>query len=295
MSDHSASAATDAASTRFPQVHVECTLEDADGVNGRLLLLGASGIEQRDASTLVKGGPKGVTLVASFDDEASANDALSEFAGDARIEWIEGDDWADAWKAHWKPMRLGDRVVIVPSWIEFDAQPGDVVMRLDPGRAFGTGQHASTALATAALERRLRDRAESLVIDVGCGSGILSFAALLLGAERAVLCDIDADSIEVACENAERLGLSSRIDARVGSTDVLRERSTLVLANIEAGVLIPLAESIAALVADGGALVLSGVLEAQRDAVVAAYAPFGLRLERCEQQGEWVAPELVRR
>ena len=81
---------------RFAQVHVECTLDDADVLLGRLTLLGADGIEQRDASTLVKGGAKGVTLVASFEDEAVARDALSELGEDARLEWVVGDDWADA-------------------------------------------------------------------------------------------------------------------------------------------------------------------------------------------------------
>lgn len=280
--------------SRFAQVHVECTPDDADGVSGRLMLLGADGIEQRDASTLVKGGPKGVTLVASFTDESLAREALDEFAADARLEWIIGDDWADAWKAHWKPTRLGERILVVPSWIEPEPQPGDVVLRLDPGRAFGTGQHASTALAVAALERRLAVRKEPLVIDVGCGSGILSFAALFLGAERAVLCDVDADSIDVTRENAALIGLADRVDARVGSTDVLSERASLVLANIEPSVLIPLAEPIAALVSDGGSLILSGILETQRDNVVNAYLPLGFRLDRCEQMGEWVSPELVR-
>jgi ribosomal protein L11 methyltransferase len=280
--------------SRFAQVYVECTPDDADGVSGRLMLLGADGIEQRDASTLVKGGPKGVTLIASFTDESLAHEALEDLGADARLEWIVGDDWADAWKAHWKPTRLGERVLVVPSWLEPEPKPGDVVLRLDPGRAFGTGQHASTALAVAALERRLAVRKEPLVIDVGCGSGILSFAALLLGADRAVLCDLDADSVEVTRENAALIGLADRVDARVGSTDVLTERAAMVLANIEPSVLIPLAEPIAALVSDGGALILSGILETQRDNVVSAYLPLGFRLDRCEQMGEWVSPELVR-
>lgn len=280
--------------SRFAQVHVECTVDDADAINGRLMLLGAEGIEQRDASTLVKGGPKGVTLVASFSDESLARDALDELGADARLEWVVGDDWADAWKAHWKPMRLGERILVVPSWMEPEPQPGDVVLRLDPGRAFGTGQHASTALAAAALERRLAAHREPLVIDVGCGSGILAFAALFLGADRAVLCDVDGESIEVAKENAALVGLSERVDARVGSTETITEQAHLVLANIEPSVLIPLANPIAALVEDGGSLILSGVLETQRDAVVAAYVPLGFRLDRCEQMGEWVSPELVR-
>jgi ribosomal protein L11 methyltransferase len=279
---------------RFAQVHVECTPEEVDAIAGRLMLLGAEGIEQRDASTLINGGPKGVTLIACFSDESLAQQALDEFSSDARMEWIVGDDWADAWKAHWKPTRLGQRILVVPSWIEPEPHEDDVVLRLDPGRAFGTGQHASTALAVAALERRLAVRKEPLVIDVGCGSGILAFAALLLGAERAVLCDVDADSVEVARENAARIGLTDRVDARVGSTDVLTERASLVLANIEPSVLIPLAKPIAELVSDGGTLILSGILETECDAVVNAYVPFGFRLDRCEQMGEWVSPELVR-
>lgn len=279
--------------TRFAQVHVECTLEDSDAVNGRLLLLGAEGIEQRDATTLVKGGPKGVTLVASFTDEALADEAAAEFGADARIEWVVGDDWADAWKAHWKPMRLGRRILVVPSWIEPEPEDGDIVLRLDPGRAFGTGQHASTALAAAALERHLDERSERLVLDVGCGSGILAFAALRMGVERAIVCDVDAESIEVTRDNAALLALVDRVDAHVGSTDVLGATASLVVANIEASVLVPLAGAIGALVVPGGKLILSGVLETQRDQVVGAYLPLGFELVRCDQQGEWVAPELV--
>lgn len=280
---------------KIAQVLVECSLDDVELITARLMLLGADGIEQRDASTLIKGGPKGATLVGTFEDEHRARDALEDFGADARLEWVLGDDWADAWKAHWHPMRLGRRIVVVPSWITYESAPGDVVLALDPGRAFGTGQHASTALAVAALERRLDGAPVPLVLDVGCGSGILAFAALLLGAERAVLCDVDADSVEVARENAARLGLDERVLLRVGSTGVLSERAPIVLANIEASVLIPLAPALAKLVARGGALILSGVLASQRDEVLRPYESLGFSLDRCEQEGEWIAPELVLR
>jgi ribosomal protein L11 methyltransferase len=282
---------------RFAQIHVECDEASSDALTGRLMLLGADGIEQQDSSTTVKGGALGVTLVATFEDEeiaAEALDVLRELAIPARLEWLVGDDWADAWKEHWRPMRLGDQLVIVPSWIAFDPAPGDRVLSLDPGRAFGTGQHASTALAAAALERHLAAHPAPLVLDVGCGSGILAFAALLLGAGRAVLRDVDEESVQVASDNAARLGLSDRIDLRRGSTEDLSEPAPLVLANIEPSVLIPMADSLARLVAPGGRLVLSGILQTQRDAVIDAYLPRGLVLDRCDASGDWVAPELVR-
>jgi ribosomal protein L11 methyltransferase len=284
-------------SRRFAQVHVECSEASSDALTGRLMFLGADGVEQRDASTLVKGGPLGVTLVASFEDDALAREALAALTDleiPARLEWLVGDDWADAWKAHWRPMRLGQHLVVVPSWIEFVPEPGDRVLALDPGRAFGTGQHASTALAAAALERHLATRAEPLALDVGCGSGILAFAALMLGASRAVLCDVDAESVQVARENAERLALSDRVALHVGSTETLSASAGLVLANIEAPILIPMAEALARRVAPGGRLILSGVLATQRDAVVSAYLLHGLVLDRCDGSGDWVAPELVR-
>ncbi|MDP3275389.1 MAG: 50S ribosomal protein L11 methyltransferase [Deltaproteobacteria bacterium] len=279
---------------RFAQIVVECSEEQADAINGQLLLLGADGTELRDASTLVKGGELGATVLASFGDESLAQQALEAMGANATLVWIEGDEWADAWKAHWQPMRLGERIMIVPSWLEYTAEPTDVVIELDPGRAFGTGQHASTALAVAALERHLSTQPEALVLDVGCGSGILAFCALRLGAERAIGCDIDGESIEVASENADKLSLSSRITLRVGGLDVIAERSTLVLANIEAVVLVPMAEELSKRVLSGGRLVLSGILAVQREQVVEAYQAQGLSLSRCEGLGEWIAPEFVR-
>lgn len=280
---------------RYPLLHVDATPEQVDELVGRLTLLGAEGIEERDATTLAKGGALGVTLIASFPTHEAAAAAAAELGGRARIEEIVGDAWRDAWKEHWRPTRLGESLVIVPSWVEYAPAPGDVVIQLDPGRAFGTGQHASTALAAAALERRIRAGERDVVIDVGCGSGVLTFAALLLGTARAIACDTDPEAVAAARENAMALGLLERLDLRAGGPEVLPESSRLVVANIEAAVLIPMAASVAARVAPGGALILSGILASQCDAVVAAYETQGLVLERCEEREGWVAPELLRR
>jgi ribosomal protein L11 methyltransferase len=278
---------------RLPTVVVEVAPIEADIAAAQLMHFGADSVETRDATTLVKGGALGVTLVAHFTDETQATECVEAFAPHAQLRYIEGDDWADAWKKHWKPTRLGDRLVVVPSWVEYTPEPADLVLRLDPGRAFGTGQHESTALAVAALERVLLQRQVERVFDVGCGSGILSFAALKFGARSAVGCDTDRESVEVARENAALLSLSD-VEFFVGGCDDRPVRAPVVVANIEAGVLVPLADRLAQHVAPGGRLILSGILAVQRDEVVSRYHSLGLILVRCDQRGEWVAPEFDR-
>lgn len=279
---------------RYPVVIVETTPEEADAWIGRLTLLGAEGIEERDATTLTPGGALGVTLVAGFPSRELAEQAARELGSFARVEEIVGDAWRDAWKEHWRATRLGTRIVVVPSWLEYHPAPEEMVLRLDPGRAFGTGQHPSTLLAAAGLERCMDEGFRDTVIDVGCGSGILSFAALMLGASRAIACDTDPDAIAAARENAISLGFEQRIDFRVGSVDVVPETSRLVVANIEASVLVPLARVLSERVAPGGTLILSGILCEQKETVVQAYEQAGLELVRCEVHGEWIAPEFAR-
>ncbi|MBI5514619.1 MAG: 50S ribosomal protein L11 methyltransferase [Deltaproteobacteria bacterium] len=273
---------------------VQARPEDVDVLIGRLTLLGAEGIEERDASTLTRGGELGATLVASFPDEALADLARDALGGDhpVRREVLLGDAWRDAWKAHWQPFHLTDSVVVVPSWLTYHALPGEQLLPLDPGRAFGTGQHATTALAARAIARRIVVQKPTLLVDVGTGSGILAFTAALLGVPRAVGCDNDPDAVSAARENAERMSFAGGVEFRVGGPEALSERAPLVVANIEAAVLVPLAEALASRVLPGGALVLSGVLATQREAVVEAYTRLGFTLERCDAEDEWVAPEL---
>lgn len=281
---------------RYPLLVVEAPLDDVDVLIGRLTLLGAEGIEERDDTTLARGGSLGATLIASFADDATAAAAYDELRADyaVRRDELVGDAWRDAWKEHWKPTRITPRVVVVPSWTTYEPEAGDLVLPLDPGRAFGTGQHPSTALAARAIERRLALRDEPLLLDLGCGSGILSFIAVMEGLPRAIGCDIDAESIVAADENARHLGLADRVTLRVGGFDVVPERAALVVANIEASVLLPHAEAVAEHVLPGGALVLSGILTEQRDDIARRYEALGFTLERADIEGQWIAPEFRR-
>lgn len=278
---------------RYPFVHVDVPEDDADGVSGAFWELGATGVEERDASTLAKSPEGTVTLVGSFESEDDANEAieaLAELGLSPRLEYIVGDAWRDEWRKHFKPTRLGERIVIRPSWEPFDAGPSDVVVTIDPGRAFGSGLHETTRLVLRALDARLG--AADRVLDVGCGSGILAVAALLLGAKSALATDVDQDAVDVTNENASLNGVADRLVATTDDVSVVTGTFPFVVANIEARVLIPLAPAIASRVAKGGTLVLSGILKGQEDDVRAAYAE--LELVEIPTDGEWVAIVLRR-
>lgn len=285
------------AEPRYPYVHVEVPRSAAEELSTLLFELGAQGVEERDATTLDKPLTPGaeVMLVASFETEDDAEEALAALAElepprPGRLEFVVGDAWRDAWRAHFKPTRIGARLVVRPSWEPFDAAPNDVVLTIDPGRAFGTGTHETTRLVLFEIDARVRGG--ETVLDVGAGTGILAVAALLFGARSAVCVDNDADTVGVVLETAERNAVALRLEAGTTPVEELSGTYDLVLANIEARVLIPLAGALAARVAPGGTLVLSGILVGQEDDVVAAYA--ALRCEARPTFGEWAAIVLRR-
>ncbi|HMI89734.1 MAG TPA: 50S ribosomal protein L11 methyltransferase, partial [Polyangiales bacterium] len=245
---------------RYPYVHLIVSEDDSELASSELWDLGAQGIEERDGSTLIASEPGTLTLVASFADEAAAGAALAALDGrwPASLQFVEGDGWRDAYKAYFKPTRIGERLVVRPSWEPYSAQANDVVLTLDPGRAFGTGTHESTRLALALAERYLQPGQR--VLDVGCGSGILSIACLLLGASEARAIDIDPDAAVVADENAHHNGVHARLSADASPIAAIDARYPLVLANIESRVLVPMAAELCARLEPGATLILSGLL-----------------------------------
>ncbi len=210
-----------------------------------------------------------------------------------QTRWIAERDWAEAWKAHYRPVTVGQRLVIVPAWMD-NPLPDRVPLFLDPGMAFGTGMHPTTQMCLVEVERLVRPGME--VLDIGCGSGILAIAALKLGAERAFGVDTDAEAVRAALENARRNGVGDRFTAAQGSVAEVRAgagpftQAPLVLANILADVLVRLLreEGLADTVAPGGHLVLAGILEGQAAEVEQAAAAKGLRLTHRQQVEDWV-------
>ena len=269
--------------SRTPIVRVRLDPADADLAGAELFELGASGIEERDATTLERAEPGCVELIAHFGGEAEAAAARSALEGryDAALEHIEGEDWRERWKEFFHPTRVGVRLVVRPPWEPFDAAPGDVVITIDPGQAFGTGTHETTRLVLGELERI---GCRGSVLDVGCGSGILGIAAMLLGADRAVAVDVDPLAIRAAHDNAAANGVT--LDASVTPLASLPGRHELVVANIRSPILIPMAPLLSE--RTGGRLVLSGLLVEEEDEVRAVFDA-RLELDRRSAEGEWLA------
>jgi ribosomal protein L11 methyltransferase len=278
---------------RYPYVHLTvASEEDVELASLALFECGASGVEERDAVTLNRAdAPSALTLVGSFaseDDALAAVDALAE-RWPARLVTLEGDAWRDAWKAYFEPTRVGPRLVVKPSFKPYRPEPTDVVLTLDPGGAFGTGTHETTRLLLEGLQRHLTPGVT--VLDVGCGSGILAIACLLLGAGRAVAHDVDPEAVRASAENAAANGVGDRLTLVHGPLSAVSPGVfPLVLANIEARVLVPLASELGARVAPGGVLILGGVLAHEREHVLSAYG--GFELIEARAQGEWIALEL---
>jgi ribosomal protein L11 methyltransferase len=211
--------------------------------------------------------------------------------GPLRVRSVDDADWTDAWKAHYVAQRIG-RVVIVPSWVDEPLRDGDVAITLDPGMAFGTGLHPTTRGCLTVLQEI--EPLPATVLDVGCGSGILSLAALRLGAARALGLDTDPLAVSAAAQNAERNGLADRFEARAGSIEPRPAQAyPLVLANLVAAVLIDLAPALAAHVAPRGILIAGGIIAPRADEVISALGVAGLGLEQRRDDGEWVSLRLV--
>jgi ribosomal protein L11 methyltransferase len=212
---------------------------------------------------------------------------------------LNDEDWAEAWKKHYHPLRLGRRLYIRPEWSEVpDPRPDDIVLVMDPGMAFGTGTHPTTQLCLIAIEDLLADWPAVEVIDMGCGSGILGIAALKLGASKLLALDIDDLAIKSTLENAAFNGVQDRITALQGSLDTLKTTShhfDLLLCNILAKAIIEMCgQGLGDVLRAGGKAVFSGIIVDQADDVEAALRQAGLAPYKRRIQGDWVAIEARR-
>ncbi len=208
-------------------------------------------------------------------------------------EGVSEDDWAENWKKYYKPISLG-RVTVVPAWEDYEAAEGEVVVRMDPGMAFGTGTHETTRLVMRILQDVIAGGER--VLDVGTGSGILSICASKLGAGQIFAYDIDPVAVRVAKENALADGCDN---ITVGVSDLLAgvDRAAsydVCVANIVADIILRMLPDIGALLAPGAPLILSGIIAPRKEDVVAAAAQYGFAVEREETENDWVAL-LVRR
>jgi len=205
-------------------------------------------------------------------------------------EPLRQSDWENSWKEYFQVTRIGHRIVIKPSWREYQPEAGDVVVEIDPGVAFGTGLHPSTRLALLWLEDIAL--AGKTMADIGAGSGILSIAGLKLGATNSVMLEIDSLAVKAMRHNLELNGLEDRATIVQGDAAMVgskAERRDVVAANMISSVLLRVKETVAGSVAPGGHLILSGIIEDHEQEVAEAYEAFGLRQHGRRQAGDWVS------
>lgn len=289
------------------QIFIDIPRTQSEALEDVLLALGASSVTYRDAADqpLFEPGPgeialwDNVLLVGLFTEDFVEADLRAQLADvfseqqenvlqSVRFEVLEDQVWERSWIEHFQPMCFGRRLWIYPSWAEMPADGDSVILQLDPGLAFGTGTHPTTALCLEWLDaQNLKDKT---VIDYGCGSGILAIAALLLGAKSAVGYDNDPQALTATKDNAEQNHCGDKLHMQLVATggEKIHAQADVVLANILAGPLRELAPLIAPLVKPGGDLVLSGILAEQADNVMDAYRPFGMVFEQPAVREEWV-------
>lgn len=290
------------------QLHVPAI--GLDLVCNELMELGCAGVtvEERPLDTFVPPDPDepavGEHLIKAFFPADQSLPALQSRIKE-RLTWlanfipglvpelptavpVQNEDWAEGWKQHFHPVRIGSRLVVKPSWEAFSAEGTDVVIDIDPGMAFGTGTHGTTLLCLQALARLFEGPAPpEKVLDVGTGSGILSVAAAALGARRVLACDIDPEACRIARENALLNGVAERIEVTATPLSELPGDFDIVLANILAEENIRLAPELIGRLAPGGALILSGILLEKENLVVQAFSLPPLSGPEITRHDEW--------
>ncbi len=304
----------------YIELTVSTTTGGADAVSALLMRFGAAGTQIIDRNdlpdpdkpgrnwelmdrALLDEAPMDVQVKAWFtpDEAPKVTERLTLALDDLRAQTPSGafgaltltsgsireEDWANQWKQYFKPFRIGEHMVVKPSWESWDAAPEDRVIEIDPGMAFGTGTHETTALCIELIEQHYRG---GRLLDIGTGSGILAIAAALLGARDVYAIDIDEDAVHVARENVRHNGLQDRIDVEKG--DLLkgvRGRYDFAVANILAPVICMLAAPLRATLTPGGVFVCSGIIRELRDDVYAALTGAGYEILEERARGDWCA------
>lgn len=275
---------------RWAEINIDAAPTAVDAVGAALAANGCGGFEVRDGAQ-----PPAVAGFLPVDDRledrlVSLKDALARLAGfgvegagtDLILRYVEEEDWANAWKAYFKPMRVGRHLVVTPPWEDAALAPGEIPLVIDPGMAFGTGSHPTTQLCLTALEQYVHPG--SRVADIGTGSGILAIAAAKMGATLVEANDNDPLAVKIARENAAANGASAEVmDALpMGQYDV-------VVANILADVIVGMSAELYGLMAPSGILIASGIIDTREADVRKALEDVGLTHIETRRQTEWVA------
>lgn len=284
---------------RWVEMTVAATASSADAVTGIMIDEGCGGTAVHGSSASVSDEVSVIGYLPVDDRLEARLSRISErirrlpelgldlVSDELVLKWVEDSDWADGWKQFFKPLHVG-KIVVKPSWEDYQAQPGELIVQIDPGMAFGTGNHDTTQLCLEALQELIRGG--ETVLDVGTGSGILAIAAAKLGAGRVVGLDIDSVAVEVAINNVADEGLNDILTIkRADSPEVFDGTADVVVANIIASVIIGMARELREKTRVGGVLVVSGIILERAQEVIERLEQVGMRLMSTMQRGEWAA------
>jgi ribosomal protein L11 methyltransferase len=306
---------------KWYEIRINTTDEASDAVSEMLTTMGAGGVAIKDPFDIRKELLKPDTLdyadeeffeslgddviiQAYFQDGLEINELLKKIqSGLENIsqflnvgKGIEGygevddEDWSTAWKKYYKPFKLTDRIVIKPTWEEYEKQPGDIIVEMDPGMAFGTGTHETTQMCSILLDKYTQDDTE--VLDVGCGTGILSIIAAKLGAKKVEAVDIDEVAVKVAKENIDLNMETAKVKAFRGIlSDINRDENKydIIVANIIASVIIDLSSIIPCYLKNNSLFITSGIIKERKQEVIDSCVKSGMELIETLEAGEWVA------
>ncbi|MGO0881938.1 50S ribosomal protein L11 methyltransferase [Clostridioides difficile] len=208
--------------------------------------------------------------------------------GSVSLDQVNEADWANAWKAYYKPTKVGQRVVVKPTWEDYDMQEGDLIIELDPGMAFGTGTHETTSMCIRELEKYVNK--DSKVFDIGCGSGILAIAAAKLGAKEVVAVDLDEVAVKVAKENVIENKVEENVSVMHGNlTDVIKDKADVIVANIIADIIKILAKDVQNFMKEDAIFISSGIILDKVEEVKESLVENGFEIVEVQKLGEWSA------
>ena len=282
---------------RWLGISLDVPRESVDAVSNFLMEQGASGIEEgkgdakreRLKAYFLQNGREG-KVIEVLRRYLKSLQAIQPEISQTKVNTISllEQDWGEKWKRFFKPLQVTSRFVVKPPWSSFQLRKHQVSINITPGMAFGTGTHATTKLSIRALEKRLRKKGLS-VLDVGTGSGILSIVAARLGAREVLGMDTDPVAVEIARQNVSQNGVSHIVKIRKGSIGRIRRRFDVVVANIDLRSLRRMRQPLLRHLNRKGLLILSGILEEERDRLRQHYTETGLlRWAKVTQEGEWV-------
>lgn len=208
--------------------------------------------------------------------------------GSVSLDQVNEADWANAWKAYYKPTKVGQRVVVKPTWEDYAMQEGDLIIELDPGMAFGTGTHETTSMCIRELEKYVNK--DSKVFDIGCGSGILAISAAKLGAKEVVAVDLDEVAVKVAKENVLENKVEKSVSVMHGNlTDVIKDKADVIVANIIADIIKILAKDVQNFMKEDAIFISSGIILDKVEEVKESLIENGFEIVEVQKLGEWSA------